>query len=149
MGPLDGSVSASYVDGMHWVIRIKILPKDHPRAYCAGDFNLDLISLPFWASREKAKVFSSKAEAFAALKAGHLESNCGVFRVGKKETDQIKLKPTWLRSYDIISDAVEAGVRRGWNRAHKHTDKPDDETVIDSIASHVMGEISERIDWDR
>ena len=43
----------------------------------------------------------------------------------------------------ILEQAIEAGVRRGYHRAYKHTDDPSDEAVINTIEDCVMGEIYE------
>ena len=48
-----------------------------------------------------------------------------------------------LNAYRIICNAVEVGVRRGYNRAHKHTETPGEEIICDEIENAVMGEIAE------
>lgn len=52
------------------------------------------------------------------------------------------------KTYRILSDAVEAGVKYGWRRVFKYTDQPDDESACDQIADAVMSEISEMFDFD-
>lgn len=54
-------------------------------------------------------------------------------------------KPNALKVnvYEVLSRAVEEGVASGWRRAHKHTDKPDAESVMLSIDDAVMGAICE------
>jgi hypothetical protein len=44
----------------------------------------------------------------------------------------------------VLEVAVEDGVARGWNRAHKHVDSPDESSIRQAIAECVLGEIS---DW--
>lgn len=43
--------------------------------------------------------------------------------------------------YLILSEAIEAGVARGWHLAHKHTDSPTEELVKRVIEESVMAEI--------
>ena len=53
-----------------------------------------------------------------------------------------------LRAYRIISDAIDRAINYGYNRAHKHTEAPDAETIKGSIYNEIMNELSEVIDWD-
>ena len=43
----------------------------------------------------------------------------------------------------ILEMAIEAGVKRGWNRAHKHIENPNDATICDNIEECVISEIHE------
>jgi hypothetical protein len=52
-----------------------------------------------------------------------------------------------LKVYPLIERAVEEGVGRGYLRAHKHTDTPDQETLKDHILQAVMNELCEIIDF--
>jgi len=52
-----------------------------------------------------------------------------------------------LDSYGIIARAVEEGINYGWNRAHKHTDKPDEHHIKNEINTAVMNSLSEIIIW--
>ena len=45
--------------------------------------------------------------------------------------------------YAVIADAIESGVRYGWGRAHKHTDSPNEETILSSIEDAVMNNLCE------
>ena len=45
--------------------------------------------------------------------------------------------------YRVIEEAVDAGVAYGWNRAHKHDERPTPETIQDAISRAVMGELCE------
>lgn len=47
------------------------------------------------------------------------------------------------RFYKLFEETIEAGVRRGYHRARKHTENPTDEAVVDSIVNCVMGELHE------
>jgi len=48
-----------------------------------------------------------------------------------------------LNAYRIIEDAVERGVRYGIHRAHKHTENPSEEHLIQEIHRAVMNDLSE------
>lgn len=50
--------------------------------------------------------------------------------------------------YAVVSRAVEEGVRRGFNRAHKHVDKPDPEDLMEQIRTSVMADLAEVIKFD-
>jgi hypothetical protein len=52
-----------------------------------------------------------------------------------------RLKPD---AYTLAAEAVEAGIAYGWQRAHKHTDTPDPETIRSEIERAVMNELAER-----
>ena len=52
-----------------------------------------------------------------------------------------------LRTYSILSNAVERGIDYGYRRAHKHTDAPDEFTVTDAIHTAVMDAISDVIEF--
>ena len=43
----------------------------------------------------------------------------------------------------ILEQAIEEGVRRGYNRAYKHTTDPSDNQVIDAIESAVISSLYE------
>ena len=55
------------------------------------------------------------------------------------------MKPKY---HELISRAVEEGVAYGFNRAHKHIDKPSDEVIKDSICEQVMNSICEVFDFE-
>ena len=40
----------------------------------------------------------------------------------------------------IIEDCIENGVRRGYNRAHKHVENPGADDIITNIENAVMAE---------
>lgn len=46
-------------------------------------------------------------------------------------------------TYAILQRCVEDGTARGYRRAFKHTDTPDEASIQDNIISEVMNEISE------
>jgi hypothetical protein len=47
------------------------------------------------------------------------------------------------KSYVILERAVEEGIERGWNRAHKYVDNPDENAIRQAIGEAVMGNICE------
>ena len=48
-----------------------------------------------------------------------------------------------VRTYTLLSRAIEEGVEYGLRRAYKHTDKPDHETFLKEIMNAVMSNIDE------
>ena len=46
-------------------------------------------------------------------------------------------------SYKIISDCVSNGIEQGWNKAHKHTDSPQEEIIKDQIEHYILLNIGE------
>ena len=53
-----------------------------------------------------------------------------------------------VRAYDVLRRAVEEGAAYGWRRAHKHTDTPGEDAVVDQIIQGVLNEVSEYFDFD-
>ena len=47
------------------------------------------------------------------------------------------------RSRVILENAIEEGVRRGYNRAHKHTLEPHEDMILQEIVDAVMSSITE------
>lgn len=64
------------------------------------------------------------------------------------KTIRVGQTPIRVKTYGIMADCVEVGVRAGWRRAHKHTDAPSEETICDAIEQAVMFEIGERFSFD-
>lgn len=52
-----------------------------------------------------------------------------------------------IKAYDIVSRAVEEGVRVGYIRAYKYTDSPSEETIRDQLYDGVMLALDEIITW--
>ena len=48
----------------------------------------------------------------------------------------------------ILEMAIEAGVRRGWHRAHKHVENPAESAIMEQIDEAVMSEIYEYFTFD-
>jgi hypothetical protein len=57
---------------------------------------------------------------------------------------RIKSETIKAKTYPLMADAVEVGLRLGWNRAHKHTDAPTPDAIQEAQADAVMIEIAER-----
>ena len=53
-----------------------------------------------------------------------------------------------VKTLVILEMAIEAGVKRGWHRAHKHIDNPNEGTIRDNIEESVMSEIYEYFSFD-
>ena len=45
--------------------------------------------------------------------------------------------------YRLVAEAVEIGIEAGWRRAHKHTDSPSQEGVMQEIDREVMNRLCE------
>ena len=48
-----------------------------------------------------------------------------------------------VKTLVILEMAIEAGVKRGWHRAHKHVENPNEASIRDNIEECVMSEIYE------
>lgn len=61
---------------------------------------------------------------------------------------KLKARKLKLNVYKLIADAVDVGCVIAYNRAHKHTDKPDEETMHSAYYGAVMNELCEILDFD-
>jgi hypothetical protein len=52
------------------------------------------------------------------------------------------------KTYRILSEAVEKGIRYGWHRAHKHNEEPDQVEIQGALHNAIMFEISEYFELD-
>jgi hypothetical protein len=52
------------------------------------------------------------------------------------------------RFYKLLEESIEAGAKRGYVRAFKHTDSPKEEAIIESITNCIMGELHENFEFD-
>ena len=43
-----------------------------------------------------------------------------------------------IKMYELIERIVEQGTEAGYNRAHKHTDTPDEATIKQCIERYIM-----------
>ena len=48
----------------------------------------------------------------------------------------------------ILEMAINVGVKRGWSRAHKHIENPNEASICDHIEECVMSEIHEYFTFD-
>lgn len=53
-----------------------------------------------------------------------------------------------IRTYEVVSRAIEEGIAYGWMRAHKHTDKPGEETIKAEIENAILNSLSEVVNWE-
>jgi len=53
-----------------------------------------------------------------------------------------------VKTLVILEMAINAGVKRGWNRAHKHIENPNEATICDYIEDCVMSQIYEYFTFD-
>jgi hypothetical protein len=50
-------------------------------------------------------------------------------------------------TYKIVARAVEEGINYGWNRAHKHTETPNEQHIKQEIENAVMNSLTEIFIW--
>jgi hypothetical protein len=50
--------------------------------------------------------------------------------------------------YALAGEAVEAGLKYGWGRAHKYTDTPTEEQILSALCDAVLVELCERFRFD-
>lgn len=48
----------------------------------------------------------------------------------------------------VLEFAIEIGIKRGYARAHKHTDKPDEHVIHSYIDEAIWSELYEWFDFD-
>ena len=53
-----------------------------------------------------------------------------------------------LDAYAVIAEAVEGGVRLGWNRAHKHMETPGEALIQEHITDAVLLHLTEVLVFD-
>lgn len=61
----------------------------------------------------------------------------------------MKRLPLAFQSYAVVEDAVEVGLRLGYHRAHKHTDTPYEEIILEHMEREVMTALCEVVDFDK
>ena len=54
-----------------------------------------------------------------------------------------------IKMYPLIVRLVEEGIDAGWNRAHKHTDTPDEERIKNCIEYYIMSGFDETFEFDK
>ena len=50
--------------------------------------------------------------------------------------------------YKVLEECIQKGIEAGWNKAHKHTDKPESYQIFDQIEHYIMLEIFEKFKFD-
>jgi hypothetical protein len=50
--------------------------------------------------------------------------------------------------YAILTRAIDEGITRGVNRAYKHTDNPDRDTIMTAVYDAVIGDICEVFEFE-
>ena len=53
-----------------------------------------------------------------------------------------------FKAYSIIEQAIDHGMELGWNRAHKHTDTPSKEQIIECMGVAVMESLTDVVDFE-
>ena len=53
-----------------------------------------------------------------------------------------------VKMYTLIQQIVESGVDAGFNRAHKHTDTPIEETIKSCIEEYIMSGFDEHFTFE-
>ena len=53
-----------------------------------------------------------------------------------------------IKTYIIVSRAVEEGVRGGVNKAHKYTDHPSEDELCEHVYTYVMNALCEIMSFD-
>jgi len=52
------------------------------------------------------------------------------------------------KTYTILSECIEIGIEGGWNKAHKHTNKPGKDHIIQCIFDYVTNSICEKFEFN-
>jgi hypothetical protein len=52
------------------------------------------------------------------------------------------------KTYAILSEAIEIGIRFGYARAFKHTDSPSEASILEDIHDAIMVEVCGRFSFD-
>lgn len=47
------------------------------------------------------------------------------------------------KEYEVMRMAIDAGVKLGWNRAHKHDPDPPDDHILEAMIEAVSAEVCE------
>lgn len=53
-----------------------------------------------------------------------------------------------INAYEVISRAVEEGLRYGYRRAYKYTEDPSEEHILEELRNTVMASLSEVLQYD-
>jgi len=53
-----------------------------------------------------------------------------------------------VKIHKLIQEIVESGIESGYNRAHKHTDAPTEETIKHCIEEYIMNGFDEHFTFE-
>jgi hypothetical protein len=53
-----------------------------------------------------------------------------------------------VKIYQLIERIVEEGIEAGYERAHKHTDTPNAETIKQCVQEYIMNGFDEHFEFD-
>jgi len=48
----------------------------------------------------------------------------------------------------LLERCIESGIQLGWNRAHKHTETPDDALIFQKMSDAIFEELFEWFDFE-
>ena len=54
-----------------------------------------------------------------------------------------------VKMYPLIERLVDEGIEAGWNRAHKHTDAPIEETIKNCLQEYIMNGFDEAFEFNQ
>jgi hypothetical protein len=52
-----------------------------------------------------------------------------------------------VKTWDVVTRAVEEGINHGWNRAHKHTSTPSEQVVKENMEREILNSLSEVLNF--
>jgi hypothetical protein len=56
-----------------------------------------------------------------------------------------EMKP---KIYNLLEQCVENGTKRGYRRAHKYVESPQEDSILEHIEECIMGELMEWFDFE-
>jgi hypothetical protein len=62
----------------------------------------------------------------------------------RNKKSMVKARSMKVKTYNVLSRAVEEGVRYGYNRAFKHCEAPGEKEICNSVYDGIMNELN---DW--
>jgi hypothetical protein len=51
-------------------------------------------------------------------------------------------------TYNVLEECIEIGINEGWNKAHKHTDTPNEEYIKEQIFYYIMLKVCEKFKFN-
>ena len=58
------------------------------------------------------------------------------------------MKKLKVNTYAVLEECIEIGIDGGWNKAHKHTDKPEGDYIKEQILHYIMLQVCEKFKFD-